>query len=29
MADVPRLTGAECTTDVLADSGRYRICAAE
>ncbi|HWK76510.1 hypothetical protein [Microbacterium sp.] len=29
MNGVPRLTGAKCTTDVLADSGRYRICAAE
>lgn len=29
MDGVPRLTGAKCTTHVLADSGRYRICAAE
>lgn len=29
MRGVPRLTGAECTTEVLADARRYRICAAE
>lgn len=28
MADVPRLTGAECATEVLADGGLFRICAA-
>ncbi|MGV2982252.1 hypothetical protein ACNPNP_00990 [Microbacterium sp. AGC85] len=28
MADAPRLTGMECTTEVLVDSGWYRICAA-
>ncbi|MCE7483758.1 hypothetical protein LZG07_17830 [Microbacterium profundi] len=28
MADVPRLTGAECATEVLVDGGLYRICAA-
>ncbi|MEW1961038.1 hypothetical protein AB0269_01090 [Microbacterium sp. NPDC077644] len=29
MDGIPRLTGGECTTEVLADSGPYRICAAE
>lgn len=28
MADVPRLTGSECATEVLVDSGMFRICAA-
>lgn len=28
MADAPRLTGAECATEVLVDGGLYRICAA-
>ncbi|WP_101847251.1 hypothetical protein [Zhihengliuella sp. ISTPL4] len=28
MADVPRLTGAACTTETLVDAGLYRICAA-
>ncbi|WP_426184779.1 hypothetical protein [Microbacterium sp. TWP3-1-2b2] len=29
MDGVPRLTGQECATEVLVDSGPYRICAAE
>ncbi len=28
MADVPRLTGMECTTEVFVDGGLFRICAA-
>jgi hypothetical protein len=28
MADVPRLTGMECATEVFADGGLFRICAA-
>ncbi|MCK2026486.1 hypothetical protein KZC56_09270 [Microbacterium sp. SSW1-47] len=28
MSDVPRLTGGTCTTETLADSGYFRICAA-
>lgn len=28
MADAPRLTGAECATEVLVDGGLFRICAA-
>lgn len=28
MADVPRLTGAQCDTEVLVEGGRYRVCAA-
>ncbi|SJN40797.1 hypothetical protein FM104_11080 [Microbacterium esteraromaticum] len=27
MADAPRLTGLACKTDVLIESGRYRVCA--
>lgn len=28
MADAPRVTGAQCETEVLVDSGLYRVCAA-